>query len=80
MYEGAMDNSNFFECLQKNSQKWMKVRVIGAKLISHEYPFTETSYEYYIHYENENRRWDEWITIDKLKPTDERIPDEPKRQ
>ena len=41
---------------------------------------SESSYEYYIHYENENRRWDEWVTLEKLKPTDERIPDEPKRQ
>lgn len=29
---------------------------------------TESSYEYYIHYDTFDRRMDDWITFDKLQP------------
>ena len=30
-------------------------------------------YEYYIHYENFNRRLDEWVKRDRMRPLDEDV-------
>lgn len=37
---------------------------------------TDSSYEYYIHYEGINRRMDEWVLRSRLEPTDIIVEDE----
>ncbi|KAL4449956.1 hypothetical protein ABPG74_015075 [Tetrahymena malaccensis] len=82
-YEGALDNTCFIDCMLKNGSKYMKARILGARLkfgIDPKAPKKEDSYDYYVHYEGENRRWDEWVNISRIKMTDELIPEEPKKQ
>ncbi|KAM3144269.1 hypothetical protein pb186bvf_003731 [Paramecium bursaria] len=86
-HEGAIDN-NFFIKAQMKDGTWLKSRIIECRLskgfqyhLSKDYDpktiKTEYSYEYYIHYEGQNRRMDEWVTRNRIEVTQEEITEEP---
>lgn len=64
----------------KNNE-WRKARIIECRLAK-DYDIkqkkVESSYEYYVSYEDVNRRMDEWITCNRIKKTNELIDDEPR--
>jgi histone acetyltransferase HTATIP/histone acetyltransferase MYST1 len=68
IHEGAMDNSYFINGQMKNGE-WFKARVVDCRLSKDYDPREEKgefSYEYYIHYENINRRNDEWVSRERI--------------
>jgi hypothetical protein len=78
-HEGALDNAFYVMAQMKNGQ-WHRAKVIECRL-SKDYDIKrkkcDSSYEYYVHYENYNRRMDEWVPRSRIEITDERVLDEP---
>ena len=79
IHEGALDNKYYVKAKMKNKE-WYKARIIDCRLSKNYDPKKEkvdSSYDYYVHYENINRRNDEWVSRDRIELTEELIIDEP---
>ncbi|KAM3144270.1 hypothetical protein pb186bvf_003732 [Paramecium bursaria] len=76
-YEGAID-SNYFIKSQMKDKTWKLARIKGIRL-SGDYDAKqikqESSYDYYVHYEDQDRRMDEWVTFERIQKTYELIPE-----
>lgn len=49
---------------------WVKARIIECRLSKDYDPKqakTEASYDYYVHYEGQNRRMDEWVVHTRIE-------------
>jgi histone acetyltransferase HTATIP/histone acetyltransferase MYST1 len=83
---GALDLNFFISVLNKEG-KWKKSKIIECRLDraifgdrrledvreDPDVKLKEDSYEYYIHYDHMNRRLDEWVKRDRIKPSTEFI-------
>lgn len=71
--EGALD-PNFLVKAQMKDDNWQFAKIIDCKLKKNFDPKkkkTHTSYDYYLHYVNFDRRMDEWISGERLEITRE---------
>jgi len=68
--EGALDPNYFIKAKMKNDT-WHLAKIIDcrpAKDLDPKKKKNDYSYEYYVHYENFNRRMDEWVTRSRIEP------------
>ena len=82
--EGAL-NPNYYVKAQMRTGTWHLGKIIECKLIAGfvdngSVKKTDNSYDYYIHYEEFDRRMDEWVNRKKIIPTNQFIEgDVPKK-
>ena len=76
--KGAI-NLNYYVFCQMKDKEWHKASIIECRLKDPSWEgredLKEDSYQYYIHYENMNRRLDEWVDYERLKKTNELVED-----
>jgi hypothetical protein len=79
---GAL-NLNYFIKVKNKEDQWKKSKIVECRLDraifgerrleevreDPDVKLQEDSYEYYIHYDHMNRRLDEWVKRDRIKPT-----------
>lgn len=75
--EGAL-NPNYYIKAQMRSGSWLLAKIIECKLSEEAIANpalkkTDASYDYYVHYEDFDRRMDEWIPRSKIIPTNQFI-------
>ena len=75
--EGAL-NPNYFVNAQMRNGNWHLGKIIECRPTTHaeanpDIKRTDASYDYYIHYEEFDRRMDEWVPRSKIKPTQQFI-------
>lgn len=83
--EGALNPNYFVKAAMKTDGAWYLAKIIECrpteKTLSNPIATRDkSSYEYYIHYEEFDRRMDEWLTIDKIAPTTSYIDPEPSKK
>lgn len=78
-HEGALDNA-YYVLAQMKNQSWNRAKIIECRLskdFDSKTTLSEKSYDYYVHYENFNRRMDEWVPSTRIRLTEERVTEEP---
>ena len=83
--EGALNPNYFVKAEMKTDNAWYLAKIIECRpteftLENPTAPRDKSSYMYYIHYEEFDRRMDEWLKIDKIAPTTSYIDPEPSKK
>jgi len=69
--EGALDPNYYIKAQMKN-ETWHLAKIIDCRPLKDLDPKkkrNDFSYEYYVHYQDFNRRMDEWISRSRIEPT-----------
>jgi len=78
--EGALDPLYYVKIQIKDEKKtWREARIVDCRLIKNwdsKQKKNDFSYEYYVHYENFDRRWDEWVQRSRIELTRRLVAEE----
>ena len=79
-HEGALDNA-FYVMAQMKNGTWHRAKIIECRVSkdynANRHKLNDAAYDYYVHYENFNRRMDEWVARSRIELTEDRVIDEP---